>query len=308
MRYIAAVLLVLPSLATAASLTVAPGDSLSQAIARMASGDTLTIAAGTYTENTLRPPSGVTVQGAPGATVVLRPNGGAATGVSITSSGVTLRNLVIDGRSGGISYGMVITGTNNLIENVEVAFPQNQAIAIYCPDGNHPGCGGGHNTLRNVHVHHAGSGGCHGTTAKDGYCHGVYVYSDDNVIDGGEYDHNNGWGIQTYGRGLRVMNANVHDNQAGGLTASGVAVEVRNSVFSANDATGQNAVIWASGGTLRDVTIEGHSKIIGGLALSNVRINGSGGSGANLAVQASGSIAVTLPLPTPRNLRAISLP
>jgi hypothetical protein len=208
---------------------------------------------------------------------------------------------------------MVITGTNNLIENVEVAFPQNQGIAIYCQGGNHPGCGSGHNTLRNVHVHHAGAGGCHGTTAKDGYCHGVYVYSDDNVIDGGEFNHNNGWGIQTYGRHLAITSASLHDNVAGGIVASGTAVRVTNTLVRGNNPDGQNGSVWVgSGSVLTDVTIEGHAAntIVGsGITTSNVKVNGAGGTGAHLTATSSvGAISVTLPLPTPHNLRALSLP
>src|SRR5262252_2271433 len=133
--------------------------------------------------------------------------------------GVTVRNLAIDGSGGGISYGMMISGQDNTIDTVEVANVQNQGIAVYCAAGNHPGCGHGGNTLRHAHIHGSGSAGCHGTTAKDGFCHGVYVYSDDNVIDGNEFHHNNGWGIQTYGANLQVINVFVHDNVSGGAAS-----------------------------------------------------------------------------------------
>jgi len=212
-------LLLLPTLATAASLTVSPGQSIAAALSQMAPSDTLTIQGGTYTENNLTPPSGSTVQGE--GSVVIRPTGGTNVGFALANN-VTLRNIKIDGSGGGISYGIRTNGQGNLIENVEIANVQNQGIALYCPgDNNHTGCGGGGNTVRNVYSHGAGSAGCHGTTAQDGYCHGIYIYSDNNVIDGGEFAYNNGFGIQTYGSHTVIQGASVHDNAAGGVTIPG---------------------------------------------------------------------------------------
>src|SRR5215831_13033327 len=178
-----------------------------------------------------------------------------------TASGATIRTLLVDGGGGGISYGIRTTGQDNLVENVEVANVQNQGIAIYCASGNHVGCGHGGNTLRNVHVHGSGTAGCHGTTAKDGFCHGVYVYSDDNVIDGGEFDHNNGWGIQSYGFNTTVTGVFDHDNVSGGITLPGSA-HVSNSIFTGNNPSGQAAVIWAgSNSSFKDLTIRDNPSI-----------------------------------------------
>ena len=344
-------LVLFPVVATAATLVVAtsgsdsasctddaPCRTIRQGLRRLASGDTLTIHGGTYEENNLNPPSGATVQGAPGETVTIRPTEGTAPGFALGAgvSRATIRNLTIDGGGGGISYGMHIFGQDNLIDNVEVANVQNQGIAIYCASGNHRGCGHGGNTLRGVHVHGSGSGGCHGTTAKDGYCHGVYVYSDDNVIDGGEYDHNNGWGIQTYGSNLTVTNVFVHDNVSGGITIPGSA-QVSNSVFTGNNPSGQAAVIWAgSNSSFRDLTIKDNPSI--GLYLptgtsnvtvdnvlstgntSDLRNNTSlsvsvGGTGASLVPsstptpdQSPPSLVPPSPPPAPRHLRVIGTP
>src|SRR5215471_7706851 len=264
-------LVLLPRTATAGTLVVAPSGSdsnpctasapcrtIRQGLSRCGSGDTLTIRGGTYEENNLQPPSGSTVEGASGETVTLRPTGGPAPGFALGAGvrGVTIRNLAIDGSGGGISYGMMISGQDNTIDTVEVANVQNQGIAVYCASGNHPGCGHGGNTLRHAHIHGSGSAGCHGTTAKDGFCHGVYVYSDDNVIDGNEFHHNNGWGIQTYGANLQVLNVFVHDNVSGGLTIPGSA-QVSNSIFTGNNPDGQAAVIWAgSNSSFKDLTIK----------------------------------------------------
>src|SRR5262249_19133240 len=147
----------------------APCGTIRQGLDRLDTGDTLTVHGGTYDENNLSLPSGATVQGAPGEQVILRPTGGAAPGggASAGVTGATIRNLRIDGSGGGISYGMRIFGTRNTIDTAEVVNVQNQGIALYCAGDNHPGCGSGRNTLRSVHVHGSGSGGCHGTTAQD---------------------------------------------------------------------------------------------------------------------------------------------
>src|SRR5262245_24076083 len=126
--------LLLPVSATAATYDVSPSGSdsapctadapcrtIRHGLERLGSGDTLTIHAGTYAENNLHPPSGVTVQGAPGEQVILHPTGNTAPGFDITANGVTIRNLTIDGSGGGISYGIRIVGQNNTIESVEVA-------------------------------------------------------------------------------------------------------------------------------------------------------------------------------------------
>src|SRR5215471_7616375 len=328
-------LILLPGIATAASLTIGPGQSIAAALSRLGSGDTLTIHAGTYAENNLSLPSGATVQGAPGETVVIRPTGGPAPGFALGAgvNNATIRNLTIDGSGSGISYGIQITGQGNTTEGVEVANVQNQGIALYCASGNHQGCGHGGNTLRGVHVHGSGSAGCHGTTAQDGFCHGVYIYSDDNVIDGGEYDHNNGWGIQSYGFNTTISNVFDHDNVSGGITLPGSA-HVSNSIFTGNNPSGQAAVIWAgSNSSFQDLTIKDNPSIglflpagTRNVTVENVLSTGNkpnlrndmglsvslDGSGAQLVPgpTSGATVPATLPAtpPAPKNFRVISLP
>ena len=347
--FFAVALFLVPTMAPAGTLVVAPSGSdsnpctesapcrtIHQGLSRCGSGDTLTIHGGTYEENNLQPPSGSTVEGASGETVTIRPTGDPAPGFALGAGvrGVTIRNLTIDGSGGGISYGMMISEQDNTIDTVEVANVQNQGIAVYCASGNHPGCGHGGNTLRHAHIHGSGSAGCHGTTAKDGFCHGVYVYSDDNVIDGNEFHHNNGWGIQTYGANLQVINVFVHDNVSGGITIPGSA-HVSNSIFTGNNPDGQAAVIWAgSNSSFKDLTIEDNpsSGLFIPAGTSNVTVDNvlsagnkpdlrnntslsvsTNGTGASLV---PGSTTTPVPAPTPpavppsrppapRNLRVI---
>src|SRR5215475_7176614 len=89
--------LLLPAIATAADFTVSPGQSIASALSQMHAGDTLTLHGGTYDAHDLRPPSGVTVQGAAGQTVIIRPTGRPSHAFDVMGQGVTLRNLTLDG-------------------------------------------------------------------------------------------------------------------------------------------------------------------------------------------------------------------
>jgi hypothetical protein len=156
-------------------------------------------------------------------------------------------------------------------------------------------------------------------------------YSDDNIIDGGEYDHNNGWGIQSYGFHTQVRNVFDHDNISGGMTLPGSA-DVRNSVFTGNNPDGQAAVIWAgSNSSFKDLTIKDNPSIglflpagTSNVSVQNVLSTGNkpnmrndmglsvslNGSGASLVPGQAISAAASTPaaLPVPVNLRVISLP
>ena len=214
----------------AAPWTVRADQSIAAALSQMQAGDTLTIEEGTYDEQELHPPSGVTVQGADGHNVIIRPTGAPTIVFEFGSTHVTIRNLTIDGIAGGVTYGIYITGTDNTIDNVTVAYPRYQGIVLFCsgPD-NHQHCGHGGNVLSNVHAYGAGMGpdGCqaHGLESPNepGLCHGGYTYTDDNIIVGGEFDHNNGFGIQIYGFHNDIQDAYLHDNVGGAITVIGSA-------------------------------------------------------------------------------------
>jgi len=259
--------LLFPLVATAATLVVAtsgsdgnpctadaPCRTMRHALDGMSDGDTLTIHGGTYDENHLSPPSGSTVEGAAGETVILQSTDSTGPGFELSQHAdhITVRNLTIDGSGGGISYGMLVYTSDCLIENVTIQNVQNQGIALY----REPPFAPQRCTLRNDHVSGSGVAGCHGTTPQDGYCHGVYNYTGENRIEGGEYDHNNGYGIQTYGPGLTITGAFVHDNVTGGLTIPGDgSAHVSNSVFTHNSNGEGTAIFVGSNSSFRDVSI-----------------------------------------------------
>jgi hypothetical protein len=134
----------------AATFTVSPGQRIASALSQMHAGDTLTIQGGAYDEKDLHPPSGVTIQGAPGQSVVIRPTGTPASGFEFGGTHVTIRNLTLNGSAGGLKVGIWIEGSDNTIQDVTIANPTSQGIALFCAAGNHQGCGHGGNTLVNV--------------------------------------------------------------------------------------------------------------------------------------------------------------
>src|SRR5205823_5521119 len=92
-----------------------------------------------------------------------------------------------------------------------------------------------HWELLNLHVHHNGS------TNQD---HGAYLSGIGTLIDGGEYDHNSGYGAQIFDSGQTTDNDNVvrngryHDNFWGLIISSGVNNAAYNNLVYHNKSNG----------------------------------------------------------------------
>lgn len=164
---------------------VNPGQSIQAAINATPAGGTVIVNAGTYS-GTLYPKSGVT----------LRANGRVVlTGTH--EDGI----LVLNGVSNFVFDGFVLDGTNlvpwygarfnnsggNLFQNLEITSLRHQSISV--------AAGSNGNQFINLDIHHTGKGNCY---KPGGYCHGLYVSSDDNVMDGIRSHDNDGHGIQIY--------------------------------------------------------------------------------------------------------------
>lgn len=89
---------------------------------------------GTYVVDAVDPPSGVTIRGAGTDTVIKqKANSASAFDLASGTSGVTIRDLVIDGNSANIAstaVGIQIQGSNHLIDNVGVYDAKTNAIQI----------------------------------------------------------------------------------------------------------------------------------------------------------------------------------
>ncbi len=79
------------SAGSSAKLTIAAG------LTCLSSGDTLTIRAGTYTgEPEMSPPSGATIQGAAGETVIIRPTTDRTSLFISRNNDLTYRNFIVE--------------------------------------------------------------------------------------------------------------------------------------------------------------------------------------------------------------------
>jgi hypothetical protein len=119
-------------------------------------------------------------------------------------------------------------------------------------------CGaGGHNggfdvEMINVNVHHTGFNSSHCELGK-GQCHGAYLNGTGALIDGGEYHHNEGWGIHCYPKctNVTIRNVRAYSNGGNGIgvmnSASNANVVIYNSLAYNN---GVNGIDASAGGAL----------------------------------------------------------
>jgi hypothetical protein len=119
-------------------------------------------------------------------------------------------------------------------------------------------CGaGGHNggfdlEMINLNVHHTGFDSSH-CELGPGQCHGAYLNGTGALIDGGEYHHNEGWGIHCYPTcaNVTIRNVRAHSNGGSGIGvingASDANVVIYNSLAYNN---GVNGIAASAGGAL----------------------------------------------------------
>lgn len=244
MRRVLLLLLLLLSsqLASAASLTIGPGDALSAAVAQLRPGETLTLLGGTYAQP-LRSgdvvfPSGtswqapITIQGAPGATVTLTH----PVNIQANSDGSSVRYLILanlhmptfrvgdqttflrvqdSDMTGDANHGITITSTTDHIEILRTLVHDAQV---------------GSNPAYSV------------TTATYGcYCNGQHM-----LIEGNTFRQNSGYALHLYLSGSTVNNAivrrntfvgNAADDGTRNLTLGVVILAGSNNLFCGNTLT-----------------------------------------------------------------------
>jgi hypothetical protein len=168
----------------------APCRTINYAIVQMREGDELYVKPGTYEE-------WVGGDGGNRPQIPDRALIAAETPGTVTVNGVDLgraSRVVVDGL---ITHGLYFGGgggSHNRIQNTEVAGTPNES-GVY---GDAP-----YSELINLKVHHAAVGPngeslCYLGAPTPGLCHGVYSTADHLLIEGGEYHHNDGWGLHLY--------------------------------------------------------------------------------------------------------------
>ncbi len=215
-----------------------PFQTLNHGASVLAPGDTLCVRAGTYAEWLDDAIPGGTSWGTPvtvaayaGETVVLQPGPGAGWVLHFTSS--TSHYIVIDGLvmdASNVTYDGVKITSGSLgashhirIQNSEVMHSQGQGILV-----TDNASGVQYNEFLNLKVHDNGTV-CSGMATRD-FCHGFYIATSHNLVDGCEVYRNAGWGVHIYEGNTDqtsytvVRNNRIHDNAAAGLRGPGMVL------------------------------------------------------------------------------------
>jgi hypothetical protein len=258
-----------------------PKLSISSGLTCLSPGDTLMVMAGTYDESLMNNiPGGtssarVTLKANPHDTVTIRGVAGQSHVIGFNNSGaayITIDGFILDATNvkneavkinegGNPNTSHHIRLSNNEIKNT----PTGNGIIMGHPTN--AGTGTFNESINN-NIHHNGTG-CPGI-GYDGYCHGIYMASSDNVVDGGSIHDNNAHGMQSYadpsgnhGTPSRniVRNVKIYNN---GRTGLGIYWGSNNQVY--------NNVLYKNGGN--GLRTSAQSSLI-----SNNTIYGNSGTG-----------------------------
>ena len=223
-----------------------PFRTLSHGVSVLTPGDTLYVMSGTYAEALLdNIPSGtswsapVTVAAAPGHTVTLKPDLGAG------------RVLHFQGQKYIIIDGLILDATNVTYEAVKITLGGGLGGAhhirlIRCELKNAPGQGiltTGHadfNEFIDLNVHDNGI---------NGYHHGLYISTSNNLVEGSIVHHNSGYGVHVYNGGSadptdRANNNIIRNNKISnnGYVEGGAGIIIG----SGDGNTAYNNIIWGN--------------------------------------------------------------
>ncbi len=203
-------------------LDVAPGWSIQLAIDNAASGDTVVVGAGTYTENiTLR--SDVNVVGAGKGLTILQ---GTGTGDVVTANGVTNAEFsgftVRNSGTGTLDAGIRVIDSSMVITGNEITA---NTMGIRTTNSNSIICG---NCIR-----------FNGNPGNGRVDYGIYCAGND-LITNNLIVQNNESGVLCVGIGKtpRVINNTIADNNGRGFHAAWGAPELKNNIISENASQG----------------------------------------------------------------------
>ncbi len=182
MRYLTALaalalLLAVTGTAGATTWNVNPGQSIQNAIDGASPGDTINVAAGTYSE-TLTIPKSLTLQGAGRSLSTVNGSGGNRA-VDITGSNVTFRDFSVVGPAGqNEKFGMHLNGADNCVIEDNDLFGGTPLGVMWDSDNN---------TIRNNEIH---------SDTTSGQIYGIWLYmeSDNNQFIG-NYIHTAAAGV-----------------------------------------------------------------------------------------------------------------
>ena len=230
-----------------------PKLTINAGILCLSAGDTLIVKAGLYEESFADPffntgsswASKISVKGeAPLGSVMIRPpSGGRDVAISLQSFSqkyIEFSGIVVDAVN-ITAFAVRIWGAAHHIrfKDSSVLNGSDQGVSILKDAGASPDF----NEFINVEVAFIAMNS-DGTTrvctgnrpspAMDGFCHGFYIDSDHNVLDGVRVHHNNGNGVQFLLNGNRsntIRNSRSHDNHSLGIVSFGDDNKIINNVI-----------------------------------------------------------------------------
>ncbi|MBI3951336.1 MAG: right-handed parallel beta-helix repeat-containing protein [Acidobacteria bacterium] len=271
-------------------------------------GDTLIVKGGTYTEELFRKvPSGtswttpVTIKANPGETVIIRPPAGANRVFhfedyvrDVPDKYIMIEGLILDGINIRYDCIKITGGANHIrIKDCEIMNAPGNGVII-------SGAGCDDNEIIGCKIHD------NGRSTRD---HGIYVKTENNLIEGCEIHHNSGYGVHVYNETSRQANCNTIKNcrvynqasEAGILLASGEANAAQNNLVWSNHTNGIKVNYGATNSLISDNTIYDHrsygvyvvsNTCTGTLVRKNFVANSGWGSGTGVDISNQGTETV----------------
>jgi hypothetical protein len=314
-----------------------PKQTINAGASCLSSGDTLMIQAGTYQEvlNNVIPSGGgegsrTVVKAASPGSVTIAPSGvDVALTIGPNRSYITVDGLIIDGSNlngWALQLGGDDASTHHIrIQQTEVHHARYFTGIVFRSSSHTDQT---FFELINVESHHNGWD-CYDKPGN--LCHGGYMGSSNNLIDGGSYhDHPYGHGIQFYSGGMGgsnnvIKNAKFYGNGTQGLGVyPGDHNEVLCNVFTGNGGSGlrivgSNALVKSNtfDGNDNDINCEGMTSgsIVGNSFNSSTAVigcswnpsqNGAGYAGADASCGGAGVKPPAGKLPPPKNFRIVT--
>ncbi|NWF74648.1 MAG: right-handed parallel beta-helix repeat-containing protein [Nitrospirae bacterium] len=231
---------------------LSPKQTIRSGISCLSAGDTLIVKAGTYDESFDDPFSNtgsswankITVKAEVPRSVIIKAIGGdyVMTFQEASQRYIEFNGVEIDA-SNALACGVCISGEAHHIrfKNSAILNAANQGVSILSGAGASPD----YNEFINVEVANSALNrpclGRDGMKPEDGYCHGFYISSNYNLLDGVNLHHNNGYGLQFFPRGNRgntIRNSLSHDNLSVGIGSFGDDNRIVNNVVYNNNGGG----------------------------------------------------------------------
>jgi hypothetical protein len=259
---------------------VSPKQTITSGILCLSASDALVVKAGTYDESfdDPFPHSGnswadkIMLKADPPGSVIIKPSTGEFVMAFESSSQkyIEFDGIIIDA-SNAVACGVCIHANAHHIrfKNSAIVNAAQQGVTMFAKAGASPDF----NEFINVEVANAARNrpcfGKDGLTAEDGFCHGFYIGSNYNLLDGVNLHHNNGYGLQFYPQGNRnntIRNSRSHDNRGVGIASLGDGNTIMNNVIYNNG--GGGLLIIGANNRIFNNTVYNNPLNYDGLALS----------------------------------------